>query len=282
MYKIGLSTTGSKETKELFESYKSAGVTYAEISSSKDETDKMDFAQIKKWADESGIEIWSLHLPFYPFKELDISNKELAKSTVEYLSAMIKRASDAGIKRFIIHASGEPIDEADRKERMECAKNSLFTLAELASSLGGTIFVEDLPRTCLGRCASDIKELLSAHSSLRACFDTNHLLNEDNIEFIKEIGSKIGTLHVSDYDFVNERHWMCGEGKNDWQGILRELKNVGYDGPWMYEIDPGCPKTILRDRNITPTDLVKNANEVFENKEFTVFSKPKPNLGYWD
>ncbi len=282
MYKIGLSTTGSKESRELFEAYKEAGVSYIEISTSYNEMNKMNFNEVKKWADEAGIEIWSLHLPFWPFDTIDISKKELAEWSVSYLSQLIKRASNAGIKRFVIHASGEPIDEGERKERMECAKNSLFALAEVATSVGGTILVEDLPRTCLGRSASDIIELLSAHKNLRACFDTNHLLAEDNIEFIKKVGSKIESLHVSDYDMVNERHWMCGEGKNDWQGILRELRSVGYNGPWLYEIDPKCPKTIIRERDITPADLVRNAKEVFENKEFTLFSTPKENLGYWE
>lgn len=282
MYKIGLSTTGSKESRELFESYKKAGISCMEISSSYEEINKMDLTEVKKWADECGVEIWSLHLPFWPFDVLDISNKRLADFTVRYLSDLIIRASKSKISRFVIHASGEPIDEKDRKDRMECAKNSLFTLAEVAKSVGGIILVEDLPRTCLGRNSSDILELLSAHENLCACFDTNHLLSEDNIEFIKNVGSKIKSLHVSDYDMVNERHWMCGEGKNDWQGILRELKNVGYNGPWLYELDPKCPKTIIRDRDVTPADLVRNAKEAFEGKEFTLFSRPKENLGYWE
>lgn len=282
MYKIGLSTTGSKESRELFESYKKAGLSCMEISSSYEEINKMDLAEVKKWADECGVEIWSLHLPFWPFDVLDISNKRLADFTVRYLSDLIIRASKSKISRFVIHASGEPIDEKDRKDRMECAKNSLFTLAEVAKSVGGIILVEDLPRTCLGRDSNDILELLSAHENLCACFDTNHLLSEDNIEFIKNVGSKIKSLHVSDYDMVNERHWMCGEGKNDWQGILRELKNVGYNGPWLYELDPKCPKTIIRDRDVTPADLVRNAKEAFEGKEFTLFSRPKESLGYWE
>lgn len=282
MYKIGLSTTGEKICEQTIKMYADAGLEYIEISCSREETDNINFDILKEWTDKYGVKIWSLHLPFYPFDVIDISNEKLADYTVCYLSNLIKKAGKIGIDKFIIHASGEPIDEADRQKRMEIAKKSLASLCEVAKAAGGTICVEDLPRTCLGRSASDILELLSAHSDLRACFDTNHLLGESNIDFIKAIGDKIVTLHVSDYDFVNERHWLPGEGKNDWQGILKALKEINYSGIWLYEINMGCPNTIIRPRRLTVEDFQRNAKEVFENKEITVFSTPKENLGYWD
>lgn len=282
MYKIGLSTTGEKINEKTIAEYAESGIEYIEISAGKKETDAICFEELKEWSQKYGVKIWSLHLPFYPFDVIDISNEELADFTVDYLSDLIKKASLIGIDKFIIHASGEPIDEDKRKERMSCAKKSLFKLCQVAKACGATICVEDLPRTCLGRSADDILELLEAHPDLKVCFDTNHLLGEDNVEFVKRIGNKIVTLHVSDYDFINERHWLPGEGKNDWQGILKVLDEIGYQGIWLYEINRECPNTIVRPRRIEFSDFVRNAHEVFENKEITVFSAPKENLGYWD
>ena len=282
MYKIGLSTTGEKICEETIKMYGDAGLEYIEISCGKDEINALDYEKLKEWTEKYGVKIWSFHLPFYPFKEIDISNEEVVEETVEYLKDIILKASKIGIDKFIIHASGEPIDENDRPKRMDTAKKSLFKLAEFAKSVNAIICVEDLPRTCLGRSASDILELLSAHKDLRACFDTNHLLGESNIDFIKAIGDKIVTLHVSDYDFINERHWLPGEGKNDWQFILKALKEIDYKGIWLYEIDMKCPNTIIRPRRLTVEDFQRNAKELFENKEITIFSTPKENLGYWD
>lgn len=282
MFKIGLSTTGEKICEETIKMYGDNGLEYIEISCGKKETDALDYEKLKEWTDKYGVKIWSFHLPFCPFEELDISNENLADSTVKYLSDIILNAGKIGINKFIIHASGEPIEESDRPKRMETAKKSLAQLAEVAKSVNATICVEDLPRTCLGRCSNDILELLSAHPDLRACFDTNHLLEENNIDFVKKVSDKIVTLHVSDYDFINERHWLPGEGKNDWQGILNALKEVEYDGIWLYEIDMECPRTIIRPRRLTVGDFQKNAEEVFKNKEITVFSTPKENLGYWE
>ena len=280
MFKIGLSTA-TKITEELFASYKKAGIECMEVSRGKEETDAYDYDKIKEWSEKYGIELYSFHLPFMPFGVLDISNPNLAESTIEYLKDIIDKACAIGIDKFIIHASGEPIDENDRTKRMECAKNSLNILATYTKQRGGVLCVEDLPRTCLGRDSSDILELISANENLRVCFDTNHLLAEENIDFIRKVGDKIITLHVSDYDRVNERHWLPGEGINDWQQIISELNKIGYSGAWLYEINYETG-TIIRDRAIVDEDFVRNANELFENKPLTLFSKPKPDLGYWN
>lgn len=60
------------------------------------------------------------------------------------------------------------------------------------------------------------------------------------------------------------------------------LDEVGYKGDWVYEVDRGFPKTILRERAVTFADLVKNAHEIFERKKPTVFAKPKPGVGMWE
>ena len=281
MYKIGLSTPVSV-TEELFKSYADAGIECMELSRGIEESDLYDFDKIKEWSDKYGVKVWSFHLPFWPFDKLDISNPSICDYTVDYFCSFIDKGSKIGIDKFVIHASGEPIEEDKRGERMECAKKSLYRLAEYAGARGAVICVEDLPRTCLGRDISDIKELISAHDALRVCFDTNHLLYEDDVDFVRALGDKIVTLHVSDYDRVNERHWLPGEGIIDWQALLGALKDVGYSGTWLYEIRYNCPKTIIRNRDLTNEDFVRNAHEVFENKKITVFSEPKKDLGFWD
>ena len=142
--------------------------------------------------------------------------------------------------------------------------------------------MENLPRTCLGRDSRDIIELLGAHPDLVACFDTNHLLEEDPIEFINKVGDKIKTLHVSDYDLKNERHWLPGEGMLDWQSILKALEKIGYNNVWLYEIDLKAPNTIIRPRDLEYSDFYKNAKELFENKPLTIISTPVENLKKWN
>lgn len=270
MYKIALSSCGKALRRELFESYHRAGIAAMEIALPHREYASLDYASVKKWAEEFQVELWSLHLPFSSSAGIDISRADTCDTTILLHKSVIEKAAAIGIRRFILHPSGEPIREEDRAERMQRSGESLAVLAEFAHKNGAVIAVEDLPRTCLGRNSREILELLIADDRLTVCFDTNHLLAEDPVEFIRKVGNRIITTHVSDYDFVDERHWLPGEGKLDWQAILKALQNVGYQGPWLYELGFACPGTLSRNRDLTCDDFVRNARELFENKEITL------------
>ena len=282
MLRIGLSASGKVMNEDLFKQYSEAGITCMEVTPTLMDADKETLLEVKGWAEKYGVELWSFHLPFAPFDEIDLSNPALCDKTIERYMAIIKNVAPLGIDLFVVHPSGEPIDDEDRPVRLETSKKSLSRLADLAAEEGVTIAVEDIPRTCIGRNSGEILEILNENDKLVCCFDINHLLGEDNVDFVKKVGKKIKTLHVSDYDFINERHWLPGEGKNDWQGIYNALLEVGYNGPWLYEIGFKCPKTIIRDRDLTTEDFARNAKEIFENKPLTVFSTHKENLGMWE
>ncbi|MFA7636960.1 MAG: sugar phosphate isomerase/epimerase family protein [Monoglobales bacterium] len=252
MNKIGLSSCGKELNEKLFENYEKSGVGAIEISPNYLDYKDIDYKALADFSSKYGVELWSYHLPFVPFEEIDISSLDgsVRKQSISYLTELIKKASDIGIEKFIVHPSGEPIDVSIRVERIKCSKDSLNELAEIAARFGGVICVEDLPRTCLGNSSAEIIDLISVNNKLRVCFDTNHLLGEDNCDFIRKVGDKIITLHVSDYDFIDEKHWLPGEGKIQWQDVLKALNEINYNGVFMYEIGFKCPKTIIRNRDL--------------------------------
>ena len=283
MFKIGLSSCSKPLTEELFKEYAEAGIDCIEISVGLDAADELDWPSLFSWSQKYGVELWSFHLPFSPFYRMDISSpdEELRQRSVDKCADYIMKVSDFGVKVFVIHASGEPIDEERRPEYMAQAKKSLKTLAEVADKCMVTIAVEDLPRTCLGRNSSDMLELVSADDRLKICFDTNHLLGEDIKEFIEKVGDKLITTHISDYDFVNERHWLAGEGDINWNELYETLLKVGYKGPWLYELGFDAPKSIMRDRDLTCADFSSNAKEIFEGKPITNISKRYKEIDFW-
>ena len=274
---------GGTVNEEIMAGHKAAGINTIEISVGNTQlADALDFKEARRLADKYGIELWSLHLPFLPFNVIDPSVPALADYTVKYFCSFIDKATEIGIKTIVIHPSGEPIAESDRPMRLECAKKSLAALAEYAKARGAVIAVEDLPRTCLGRDSSDILELISAHPDLRVCFDTNHLLGESIADFIKKVGDKIITTHVSDYDEKNERHWLSGEGVIDWKALKDALIAIGYDGPWLYELGlDGSLPTIDRERRLEYSDFARNHDEIRNDKPITTIGKGKTDLPSW-
>lgn len=285
MYQVGLSTNGKIVNEELFIQYEKAGIKAMELALGEEQYLSIDYEELKIWADSHNVKLWSLHLPFRPTESVNLAayENEIRESTVAYYTEIIKKAAKIGIKIFVVHPnSNEPIEEGDeRAKRISFVKECLNELCENAAKEGAVIAVENLPRSCIARNSDELLDLLVVNDKLRVCYDTNHLMGQEATEFIKAVGDKIVTLHVSDYDFMNERHWLPGEGKNDWQKILKSLIEAGYDGVWLYEVRFACPNTILRDRDLNCEDFVRNAMEIFENKTITVFSKQKENLGMW-
>lgn len=285
MHQVGLSTNGKVVNEELFIQYEKAGIKAMELALDEEQYLSIDYEKLKIWADSHNVKLWSLHLPFRPTESVNLAayENEIRESTVAYYTEIIKKAAKIGIKIFVVHPnSTEPIEEGDeRAKRISFVKECLNELCENAAKEGAVIAVENLPRSCIARNSDELLDLLKVNEKLRVCYDTNHLMGQEATEFIKAVGDKIVTLHVSDYDFMNERHWLPGEGKNDWQKILKSLIDVGYNGVWLYEIRFTCPNTIIRERDLNCEDFIRNAEEIFGNKKLTVFSKQKENLGMW-
>ena len=147
----------------------------------------------------------------------------------------------------------------ERAEKLACSRESLNQLADFAAECGAVICVEDLPRSCLGNSSDEILELISVNDKLRVCLDTNHLLKEDNVDFIRRVGNKIETLHISDYDYVDENNWT-----------FETFALLNYQGVWMYEIGFKCPDSIKRSRDLKCADFARNAREIFNNESLTV------------
>lgn len=265
-----------------FEALAAAGTEAVEISGAAGNYPTIRWQNVIEYAKNTGIELWSLHLPFSPFCMNDISSPDpfVRKTTIDYHKVLIDRGAGlAGIKNMVIHPSGEPIEECDRAEHMKYAKESLAILSDHCAQYGARMLVENLPRTCLGRSVEDIKELLSADERVRCVFDTNHLLGgRSYVDFAREIGDKIVSLHVSDYDGIDEKHWFPGEGIIDWAALMDALDEIGYAGPFLYELGYDRPTptkrphafNIERPRELTPEDFVRNHRELEERAELTV------------
>ena len=86
MFKTGLSSCGKEINEELFKAYRDAGIMYMEVSLSENECDTFDYKKASELSQKYGVELYSFHIPFWPFNEIDISLKELCDKSVEYFA----------------------------------------------------------------------------------------------------------------------------------------------------------------------------------------------------
>ena len=284
MRRIGFSLYGKDRLDDkLAEEIAESGLEVLELDMSAEDYPSADFYKTAEVAKRHGLEIASIHLPIAPQHIYDVTHKYATVGAMPYQIELIKRGCEIlGVKHIVIHSGGEPLKEEEREERVIRAGEKLPLLADVAAQYGADICIEVLPRTCLGRDSDEILAMLAYDDRLRVCLDTNHIFRESEVDFIRKIGKKIATTHISDRDEINERHWWPGEGILDWVAILDALDEVGYEGDWIYECGLGPKPTILRDRMLTFADMYKNAQEVFARQTPTRYSKPKPGVGMWE
>ena len=258
-FSLGISL-GVYPSREVFSACAAAGIRYIELAPHDDDYRKI-FAEaenIKKMAEECGVVLRSLHLPFgsetLNFCAPDEKKRE---ETMRVQSEMIRGAHALGMQLAIAHG-GIPYPQTEREKYLAIARENLAKLQTEASALGIRICVESLLPSCIGRNSKELLYILSAHPDLRACFDPNHLFDEDHVALLRALGKRVASVHFSDYDGLDERHWLPGEGVIDWVSVVRTLAEIGYEGPILYEVNPfRTPKTIDR-RPLTFEDYKEN------------------------
>jgi len=225
------------------EAWKNAGVSRVELAWRNDSFDMFDAANQEKcagWVGDivsCGMQVWTMHLPYGPLFDPSMDVDEVIARHIELMDL----AQRLRIRTAVLHPSWEPIADEERSERLAVCKRSLVKLAEEAEQRGITIAVECLPRTCLGNTGVEMMELVSADARLGICCDVNHLVQEPPERFIRELGSRIVTLHISDNDGVDECHWMPGKGVIRWNEVIDALVEQRYAGPFLFEVRGATP-----------------------------------------
>ena len=277
---IGMSIGLQRLNARFFADMMSAGIGAVEVSCAYNDYPLLNYKTLEAEATREGIQLWSFH---YPFHKLNLASHVdgVRDAAVSYLSELTKKASDVGIKTFVVHASNEPVEEATRGESLKYAIESLQKIGDVAQSCGVKVAVESLPRTCLGNCHEDILTLIGDHPALGVCFDTNHLTKEPGESFVEAVAPRLLTLHLSDFDYINERHWLPGEGKIAWPSLIQAIENTGYGGPLMYEVPLSSTANIDRERDLVPADFAANAEALLAHQNPTPHDIPPADLGFW-
>lgn len=234
----------------------------------------------------AGLRVFSLHLPFGGTVNPAEMQETARRGHVERLCRLIRETIGLGTGIYVIHASAEPIEPAQREQAMRAAARSLEELTAFMAPLGQTLALENLPRSCIGRTPEEIGVLLDQVPGLRLCQDTNHFtplhpderlralqrrfpslrrrLNPepvpDVVQYARHFAGKIATVHLSDYDGVNECHWHPGQGIVPFRAIGQVLADAGFSAPLIFEPNERC-----RGRRTTGRRLIAGYERALRN-----------------
>ena len=125
MYKIGLSTPCGHITEENLASFRAAGLSVMEISDGMEGYACFDYENARTLAEKYDIKLHSMHLPFMPFTEIDIS--ALEGKTLDFVD------EQAYLGTLAAHVDGGvPVITMDMGELNDAKLGELFYFFELA------------------------------------------------------------------------------------------------------------------------------------------------------
>ena len=233
-------------------------------------------AAYKAKIDSAGIKIWSVHLPYS--KHIDISLVDSAKraKAVNYVRDMMRVAAIFQPQHFVLHPSADTVVPDDRADRIENCRASIGELAPVAAEIGATLCIENLPRTCLGKNGQEMMTIIDGFDNVGICFDVNHLLYQNHADFLSSIAEgSIKTVHISDYNFTDERHLLPGVGHIEWAPVWQGIKDNGYKGVMMFECDGSAEelaqaRKLLTGKIIPEKSFIDADSLAFRNANWTI------------
>ena len=213
---------------------------------------KKPFAPAIQKVVDSGLFLNAIHLSSGG-GDWDISDlsEEKRKENIQFIKNVISQLDKYNPNCYVLHGSGDFVFDNIRDKKIE---TTIKSLKELVSFTKTKICLENLPRTCVGNTSKEMNYILSSVENLYACIDTNHFLREYPQDGILAIGDKIATLHISDHDYFDEKHWLPKQGQTDWNKVLNALESTGYSGVFNYEI---------RDTAERLSEIKENYDELF-------------------
>lgn len=224
-----------------------AGIHLVEISGAYDHFDLRDRSQVETISEalrKHGVGVFSIHSP-HGIVPLYGDLGALAEITRKKGINTVRRSAQAcaflGGEVISIHPGEWFFCWDEKPEHMRAVKQSIAEAVEICDRHGLRMAVETM-RPAEPRIGDDYHDLLAlvhdfSPDHVGLCLDTNHAnLRWDLTQVVRDAGARLMMLHISDNDGREEKHWLPFEGVIDWPAFMTALREVGYNGPLIYEI----------------------------------------------
>ncbi len=196
----------------------------------------------RAFAEDHGVCFPQGHL----WLKFDITAKG-ASASLDDLKPWLDLFNALGIRAGVLHPGGKALqDRGIAPEAIHDARTeALGAITDYLRNSGLVICLENMARMEDARPLLDLIGDVSV-PNLGICLDTGHLnlAGGNPGHFVSQSGDLLKALHVADNEGETDQHLMpFGRGTVEWEGFVPELKRIGYQGLYNFEI-PGenrCP-----------------------------------------
>ena len=220
--------------------------TESEIYKISEEEARARLLALKADCDAAGIEICQTHGPWrWPPRDFTPEDRAERMASMKKSIAM---TAILGVKNWVVHPimpfGIEDIDSGNEKATWDMNVEFMTELLGFAKEHNVTICLENMPMPDFSLGAPEailrfVKEMND--ESFRICLDVGHVTVYRNLniyEETKRLGSYIRCLHVHDNKQERDLHLFPRFGRTDWEGFMKALSEIGYDGVFSLETAP--------------------------------------------
>ncbi len=208
------------------------------------ETDGAARRARRRWLKESGFEIVTLNMPNLDLN-LAAATREMRDYTLGVLQSIVELAADLGARGVVIGPGKVSELFPEPTERLlPRFYAALDALQPRARALGVELVVENMPFAFLPRLAPLMAAIDGyGWDGLSLLYDVanGHYIGEDLASALRQAGSRLRLVHVSDTGRDQYRHGPIGSGSVPFAGVPPVLEEIQYRGPVVLEIISGDP-----------------------------------------
>ncbi len=244
-YMVAACSVGGHITAEMERSIRNSNMKVMEFSSGIFLEDVPEAAEsvrrIQNMVKDGDLTIGSVHIPFGEPFDPSAADEETRLRNCERIRENVRQTVAAGLgaPAYTLHGGMEPTLDEERPHRTAQSHKSLSELAPFFAELGATVNVELLPRSCIGNCPAELLAItdgLPEHVGI--CVDVNHYMSgyKEVPDVIRALAPRIHSFHLSDYDGVDEQHWLIPhQGVLNWHDIMKAVKALPQDLNMIFE-----------------------------------------------
>ena len=242
--KKGISRWSFKEASysEIFPLAASLGFDGVEVTMDMDgeltpETSKAELLEIKKKADDAGIELYSVASGLYWKYSLSSTDEEMRKKALYVAEKEIEAASILGCDTVLIVPGAVKVDFAESlgltsyEDAYKYALMSAKEIAKKAEEYKVNVGMENVWNRFL-ESPLEMKNFLEQVDSklVGAYFDVGNVLPLGlPEEWIKVLGNKIKKIHIKDFDSSTMRDCDLLTGSVKFDVVMNALSEIGYN-----------------------------------------------------
>jgi len=200
------------------------------------EDDQLD--RIAAAADEAGLAVEALHLPFgVPLESPRLS---LRRSAIDQCIRAMHQAARFGARVQVFHMTNRAAETPAATRTLAC--ESIEALLPVAEQLDQVIAVENmLPHHPFAARPGELVEVVRQfdHPRVRVVFDSGHAHVAGWVtELLDELAPWIVHWHLHDNDGTRDLHLQCGYGTTRWDEVFGRVAAVPLDRAVYVEAQP--------------------------------------------